>query len=67
MSRMTAVTMKMTVQDLPDVTVLLSRTQATLIAEVLAEADDDHFGCRELGELRQYFSQLLRILPKALV
>ncbi len=67
MSRLTSVTIKMTIQDLPDVTVLLNRTQANLIAEVLLDADTDHFGSRELSELQQYFSQLRAILPKALV
>lgn len=67
MSRLTSVTIKMTIQDLPDVTVLLNRTQANLIAEMLLDADPNHFGSRELSELQQYFGQLRAILPGALI
>jgi hypothetical protein len=67
MSCKTSVTIKMTIQDMPDVTVLLNRRQADLITEVLNDTDPNRVEYKTLAELRQYFNQLRTILPKALL
>lgn len=66
--------MKVTIQDVPDVTVQLSQQQTRVLANILLNADDNLFAgskdqsdCRVFVELRQAFSQLKAIMPTALV
>jgi len=61
----------MTIQDNPDATVLLNKTQVAVLTKALCSVDPDEIAEEEerraFFDLRQSFSQLNAVLPSALV
>jgi hypothetical protein len=65
---LSSVTMKMTIQDFPEVTLLLSRDQVSILTQAVSDVDPARVnGSAELSDLQKSFNRLLAILPKALI